>query len=210
MHGSSSATNPKANYKCRNRYALNKGDLCEGTSARALPIDDLIADVLIELLSLARSRRKALAGLTRRRDGMKTDRRLLQGQEATFRRRMAELREQRNSGLFDYDGGTADWESDFKDVRDRLNEVLTEQAQAEEEGEPIPIAALDEWLKAPDVRAMWNKRTTAQRREVARALIERVEVLPPDPTWRHRHFDGRRISVKWRGGVMPSEKKTYV
>jgi hypothetical protein len=63
----------------------------------------------------------------------------------------------------------------------------------------MPGTIPKDWLYATDVRRMWNKASNVQRREVVTALIERIEVHPPDPDWHRRRLDTRRIQVvKWR------------
>ena len=203
MHGSSSATNPRANYKCRARYMLNK-DTCVGTSVKALPVDELVGEAVLAVLSKARNRQRAVAGLTRGQLKGQASRRAVEDQVADATREMERLLQEREGGYWDGERANAMWLDYFGKCRARLD-----QAQAELEGldsmesVPIPLAVLDGWLQAKDIRRMWKHRTTAQRREVVRALIERVEIQPTNPEWKHRHFDTDRVVVVWRTGIQP-------
>lgn len=199
MQGSSSLTNPRANYKCRNRYALNK-ESCPGTSVRALPVDLLIGEVVLQVLSTARNRQAAMAGLSKQQNVAAKDLRALRTEETSLLLQMETLRDQRSRGVFDYAEGAHDWERDFTLLRDRLNSVR-ERMASHEVVEPLPVAMLDNWLAAKDIDRMWQSRTNKQRREVVRLLLERVEIMPPNPEWAHRHFDHNRVRLVWRGGI---------
>lgn len=203
MHGSSSATNPRANYKCRARYMLNK-DTCIGTSVKALPVDDLIAEAVLAVLSKARNRQRAVAGLSRVQSKGQASRRALEDQVADASREMDRLLQEREAGHWEGERANAMWLDYFGKCRARLDQAQADlDALDSVESVPIPLAVLDGWLQAKDIRRMWKHRTTAQRREVVRALIERVEIQPPSPEWRHRHFDTDRVVVVWRTGIQP-------
>ena len=46
-----------------------------------------------------------------------------------------------------------------------------------------------------DLRAAWDRMTTAQRRELISTVVERVDVKPADP---HRRWDPERFAITWR------------
>ena len=203
MHGSSSATNPRANYKCRARYMLNK-DTCVGTSVKALPVDELIGEAVLAVLSKARNRQRAVAGLSRDQAKGRAERRALEDQVADATREMDRLLQEREAGHWAGDRANAMWLDYFGKCRARLDQAQAElDALDSVEAMPIPLPVLDGWLQAKDIRRMWRHRTTAGRREVVRALIERVVIQSPNPEWKHRHFDTDRVVVVWRAGIQP-------
>lgn len=203
MHGSSSANNPRANYKCRARYMLNK-DTCAGTSVKALPVDELIGEAVLAVLSKARNRQRAAAGLARAQTKGHESRRALEDKVADASREMDRLLQERQAGHWEGERANAMWLDYFGKCRARLDQAQADLDALEVvEAIPIPLAVVDGWLQAKDVRRMWKHRTTPQRREVVRALIERVEIRPPNPEWKHRHFDPDRVVVVWRTGIQP-------
>lgn len=203
MHGSSSAANPRANYKCRARYMLNK-ETCAGTSVKALPVDELIGEAVLAVLSKARNRQRAAAGLSRVQSEGHASRRRIENEVAEATRKMERLVQEREAGHWEGDAANAMWLDLFGKCRAQLDEAQERlDAFDSVEALPVPLATLEGWLRAKDIRSMWNHRTTAQRREVVRALIERVEIRPPNPEWRHRHFDTDRVAVVWRTGIQP-------
>lgn len=196
MHGASSLTNASANYRCRNRYTLNKD--CPGTSVKALPVDQLIGEVVLTILAESRSRKLAAKGLVEKQRDSQAEIDLLEDREAALIARMTRMREERNSGLWDYDGGSEHWASDFGKAKEDLERIRERLAELTIDDHHI-IDIPDSWLNSTDVRKLWNRSSNTIRRQVVAALIERVEVGASSPEWRHRHLDASRIQItKWR------------
>ncbi len=50
-----------------------------------------------------------------------------------------------------------------------------------------------------DLRSEWEERPVVWRRDVVRAIIERIEIAPPPSPSGSRAFKPERISIRWRG-----------
>ena len=196
MQGASSTTYSGANYRCRNRYSLNKD--CPGTSIKALPLDQLIGEVVIGYLSKDRSRKLAARGLKSRPEDERAELNILRQREANLLARSTRMREERLAGLWDFIGGNEAWSTDFAIVTNDMNQVSDRIAELTERDQ-LTIEIPESWLTVNDVRQLWESTTNLERRQAVTALIQRIEIAPTNPEWNRKHLDPSRVRIaRWR------------
>lgn len=201
MHGSSSLTNPRANYRCRNRYALNKD--CAGTSVKALAVDQLIGETVLQILERPDGRRRAVRGIGKAVKQATGDLQRARTEEAALLARMQQMRDERTRGLWDYDGGADDWAVDFKRTQEQLAKARATLADADTGTTVVMLP--DGWADTDDGRAMWAAASNTERRQVVTAFIERIEIGARNPEYHGRRLDPARVKiVTWRVPVTPA------
>jgi site-specific DNA recombinase len=199
LAGSSTETNLRANYRCRNKYVLLNGKCQAGVSIRALPIDELIS---LTILNVLKKKSNIQVAGKRMKQSHKEALRLRRKLEAEFednRRIHQSVRNQFLSGKYNYPDGDADYEVDFARATENLRKASAAIAEIEEvEDEP---ADLIPWTNSTIVEKKWETATNEERNKVIRALIEKVVVKPWSPSWGKRGLDPSRVEIVWRTGT---------
>lgn len=195
LTGSSTVTNPNANYRCRNRYATMNGKCDVGVSIKGLALEQLVELAVLEVLKKKQSIR--VAGKRMREDYsdfLKEKVRLEQALEVA-QGVVQTLRDQNRRGLFNYSGGQEAFEEDFRRATRTLDEAskrLVDLGTMPEEPEDlIP------WTSIVAIEKRWNEASAEEKNRVIRALITHIVVKPRSATWKHRGLDPDRIEIFW-------------
>jgi hypothetical protein len=110
------------------------------------------------------------------------------------------LQVQRGNADFNYSGG----DEDYQRAWDLLKKRLLETEKLIKEMKPqTSNANLNTLLEEADVEAItevWEKKLTVpQRRDVAKALIRKIVILPAREDYRSRHgYDTDRVKIEWQ------------
>lgn len=187
MHGADCTNNPKANYRCRAAYELNKD--CAGTSIRAAVVEAFVADAILERLGehgnipvTEESWRAGLSALSEPEDAARME---------YIRREMKNMRaeRQRQTG-WAYAGAEADWQEMYQRFGDELTQ-LSEKREAQRAARPVEVYIA--WKDKAEAERTWRRLNQQDRRNTARGMIERVVINPPE--------SAERIRIEWRTDV---------
>jgi hypothetical protein len=117
-----------------------------------------------------------------------------------LRSELQSLQSRKASGDFEYRGGEEDFRNSWNVLKNRLVEL---EKIIKETAPTTSNPHLDKLLLEKDLLTMeqiWNeKMTVAQRRDVAKALIRKVIILPLRPNWTNKDgYATERVIIEWQ------------
>ena len=195
LTGSSTVNNPKANYRCRNRYALMNGKCKTGVSIKAIAVEELVSLAVLEVLKKKQSMRVASKRMRTDYDDYLKERKKAERSVEVARSVVLQLRDQNRRGVFSYSGGAEAFEEDFKLANEAVHEAerkLKDLGNVPEEPED-----LRPWTSMVAIDSKWSDAPAEEKNSVIRALIDHIVVQPRSTSWKHRGLDPSRISIVW-------------
>jgi hypothetical protein len=117
-----------------------------------------------------------------------------------LRSELQSLQSRKANGDFDYRGGEEDFKNAWNVLKNRLVEI---EKIIKETALTTSNPNLDKLLLEKDLLTMeqiWNeKMSVPERREVAKALIRKVVILPLPPTWTNKEgYATERVVIEWQ------------
>jgi len=205
MIGASPTEHGGANYRCRNRYQLNKA--CQGLSTRSKGLESYVTEVILTLLGSETTRKelsKSLATVKKRSVSDRKDDPKIQHE--FLRNQLRTLQERKMQKKYEYAGGDDDFEKAWEEITSQMKHL-------EEEMKKVPIDDFDPKLQSlissSDLTQTWEKMTVAERREIVGALFKKVTIMPRDPKWNNgKGYDPRRVKIEWAWESGPTSKPT--
>jgi DNA invertase Pin-like site-specific DNA recombinase len=193
MIGASSEGSTGANYRCRNRYQLNKS--CTGVVVRSKSLEPFITEVFFELLENPKTRKRLLRALASASQSMSKSLSDAKTQYDFHRSRLRHLDAQHADGKFAYAGGVEDFSDAWDAALGQVQEAET--ALKALSGEPSD-PRLSQVLAAQDLREEWKLLTLAERRAAVNALMRKITINPTRPGWNSRQgFDHDRVVIEF-------------
>jgi len=196
MTGSSTETNPHANYRCRNKYALLNGKCKTGSSVRAVAIDELVSLAVFGVLKMKKNTQSAGKRMKETHADSVRLRKNLERDAEDKRRIHRNLQDHYLKGLYNYDGGEADYQNGFALATTNLtkvNDALNELEDFDEQP-----ADLYPWTTVAAIEQKWARATNSDKNKVIRALVDKVVIKPRSAAWKHRGLDPHRMEIAWR------------
>ncbi len=205
MIGASPTEHGGATYRCRGKYQLHTD--CEGLSTKSAALEGYITQVILQMIS-AKESRKLILGLAKRmKDNVKQtgfDNPVTRHE--FLRSELQALQVRKTNGDFRYRGGEEDFQTNWNVLLGRIAETEKEIKELK----PVTSSpSMNEILSAEDLQSMndvWEKLTVPQRRDIAKALIRKVVILPTADNWRFKGYDTDRVVIEWQW----QENKTVV
>lgn len=195
LTGSNSTTNRHASYRCRNRYALMNGKCELGVSVKALAVEQLIGQVVLEVLKQKQSMRIASRRMRQDYSEYVREKQKLERAVEVARGNILRLREQNRRGLFEYSGGEDAFEEDFRLATSAAAEA---EQQLRDLGEmPEEPEDLRTWTALGAIEERWDEASASDKNRVIRALIDHIVIRPRTEGWRRRGFDPGRVTIVW-------------
>lgn len=197
MIGASPTEHGGATYRCRGKYQLHTD--CEGLSTKSAALEGYITQIILQVISKKETRRIIL-GLAKnfkgsvKQSGMDNP----TTRHEFLRAELQNLQERKTNGDFDYRGGGEDFQSAWDVIRDRI--TLTEK-EIKELKPTTASPSMNAILDAQDLQSMnevWEKLEVPQRRDIAKALIRKVVILPTAENWRFKGYDTDRVVIEWQ------------
>ena len=199
MIGASPTEHGGATYRCRGKYQLHTD--CEGLSTKSASLEGFVTDVILQILSEKNTRQIIKTMTKSMRNTAKTngadDPKVL---HEFLRSQLISLRSQQGKRNYDYSGGEEDFQKAWDDIKNRMLELEKVIKDMKPQTSNPSLNAL---LAENDVEAMteiWQKQLTVpQRRDIAKALIRKVVILPTREDWRSLHrYDTDRVKIEWQ------------
>lgn len=195
--GASTVNNPRANYRCRYKYALLNNIKCAtGVTIKAVAVDELVSLAVLEVLKETRNIQAAGQRLSKDYAEVVRHRKKLEDEFRDAQQVQENLRNQMISGNYNYPGGAQHYERDFALSTARF--VKASQALDAIEDIPENLPNLTPWTTAKNIEQKWNRASTTERNKVLRVLVDRVVVHPPSGKWTERGLDPDRVEIIWR------------
>lgn len=197
MIGASPTEHGGATYRCRGKYQLHTD--CEGLSTKSAALEGYITQVILQMIS-AKETRKVILGLAKRfKDSVKqTGYDNPTTRHEFLRSELQGLQVRKTNGDFDYRGGEEDFQNSWNVILQRLTETEKEIKELK----PVTSSpSMNAILEAEDLESMsevWNKLEVPQRRDIAKALIRKVVILPTADNWRFKGYDTDRVVIEWQ------------
>ena len=199
MVGASPTEHGGATYRCRAKYQLHKD--CDGLSTKSGALEGYVSKVILELLS-KKETRKVVLGMTKnlkareRKSGVDDP----ATKHEFLRSELQSLQSRKADGDFDYRGGEEDFKNSWNVLKNRLVEI---EKIIKETAPTTSNPHLDKLLLEKDLLTMeqiWNeKMSVSERRDVAKALIRKVVILPLPSTWTNKEgYATERVVIEWQ------------
>ena len=210
MNGSSPTEHGGANYRCRNKYQLNKD--CTGLSTRSSALEGYVTRVVLTLLSSENTRKELSKSLNTIKQQSKSNKKDDPSAEHEFlRSQLKNLQERKILKKYEYAGGEGDFEKSWE-------EIVSKMKILEEEMKRIPADEFDPKLQSlissSDIYSTWQRMTLAERREVVSVIFRRIVIMPRNLDWNNgKGYDVRRVKFEWAwdaqqsDGVIPTSKR---
>lgn len=123
-----------------------------------------------------------------------------------LRSELQALQVRKTNGDFRYRGGEEDFRTNWDVLLGRIAETEKEITELK----PVTSSpSMNEILSAEDLQSMnevWERLTVPQRRDIAKALLRKVVILPTSKEWRFKGYDTDRVVLEWQW----QENKTVV
>ena len=199
MIGASPTEHGGATYRCRGKYHLHTD--CEGLSTKSASLEGFLTQVILQILA-QKDTRKIIHSMTKnmrstaKQNGIDNP----TVRHEFLRSEIQALQVQRGNADFNYSGG----DEDYQRAWDLLKKRLLETEKMIKEMKPqTSNANLNTLLEESDVEAItevWEKKLTVpQRRDVAKALIRKIVILPAREDYRSLHgYDTDRVKIEWQ------------
>ncbi|NDE81384.1 MAG: hypothetical protein EB037_10790, partial [Actinobacteria bacterium] len=113
------------------------------------------------------------------------------------RRIHANLRDQYVRGLYNYNGGEADYQIDFARATEILTKALDALSDLDAQVDDGPVD-LRPWTTSGSVQQTWDNATNEERNNLIRGIVDKVVVKPRSTAWKHRGLDPSRVEITWR------------
>lgn len=199
MIGASPTEHGGATYRCRNKYQLHKD--CVGLSTKSAALENYISQVIIKLLSEPENR-KLIIGMTKtiRKYSQKAAKDNPVAKHEFLRSELQSLQMRKSNGDFAYRGGEEDFQKAWDVMKERLLEV---EQELEESAAKASNPHLDKLLTQKNIKSIQDIWETdldiSMRRDVAKALIRKVIILPNTTDYRKlKTYDTDRVVIEWQ------------
>lgn len=203
MIGASPTEHGGANYRCRNRYQLNKA--CQGLSTRSKGLEGYVTEVILTLLGSEATRKelsKSLATVKKQSKSNKKDDPKIQHE--FLRNQLRTLQARKMEKKYEYAGGEDDFEKAWEEITSPMKFLEEEMKKAPKDDFDPKLESL---ISSSDLTQTWQRMTVAERREIVGALIKKVTIMPRDPKWNNgMGYDPRRVNIEWAWESRPTNK----
>jgi len=205
MIGASPTEHGGATYRCRGKYQLHTD--CEGLSTKSAALEGYVTQVILQMISAKESRKMILGLAKRMKDSEKqTGYDNPVTRHEFLRSELQALQVRKTNGDFRYRGGEEDFRTNWDVLLGRIAETEKEITELK----PVTSSpSMNEILSAEDLQSMnevWKRLTVPQRRDIAKALLRKVVILPTSKDWRFKGYDTDRVVLEWQW----QENKTVV
>ena len=201
MIGASPTEHGGATYRCRNKYQLHKD--CYGLSTKSKALENYVSQVIIQLLSEPKNRDKILSMTkTIRKYANKPSKDNPEAKHEFLRGELQSLQERKLSGQFNYRGGEETFQNAWDVLRVRIGEVEKELEDFATKAANPDLDNLLNQKSLKSIQKLWEEDLSiSQRREVAKALIRKIVILPNTADYRTlKTYDTDRVVIEWQWG----------
>jgi len=197
MIGASPTEHGGATYRCRAKYQLHRD--CEGLSTKSASLEGYVTQVILQMISAKESRKMILGLAKRMKDSeKKTGYDNPVTRHEFLRSELQALQVRKTNGDFRYRGGEEDFQTNWDVLLRRIAETEKEITELK----PVTSSpSMNEILSAEDLQSMnevWERLTVPQRRDIAKALLRKVVILPTAKDWRFKGYDTDRVVLEWQ------------
>jgi len=199
MIGASPTEHGGATYRCRNKYQLHKE--CTGLSTKSASLENYVSQVIIGLLSEPENR-KVIVSMTKsiRKYANKSPKDDPVVQHEFLRSELQSLQTRRNKGDFDYRGGEEDFEKNWDNLKVRILEIENEIEEFSAKASNPDLEKLLSQSNQKTIHKIWSEELEiSQRRDIAKALIRKIVILPNTADYRTlKTYDTDRVVIEWQ------------
>jgi len=198
MIGASPTEHGGATYRCRNKYQLHKD--CSGLSTKSAALENYVSQVIIGLLSEPQNR-KIIVSMTK---SIKKYANRSEEDPATqhefLRSELQSLQTRRNKGDFNYRGGEEDFQKNWDNLKLRILELEKEIEAFSAKATNPDLEKLLTQTSQKSIKKIWDEELEIhQRRDIAKALIRKIVILPNTTNYRTlKTYDTDRVVIEWQ------------